>query len=404
MSGATESVLPATTSGRRIAEVDMLRGFALFGILVTNVTVATMLWSAGGTEDDPKPRFDGAIDHVIGGLVEALFSGRFYLLFAFLFGYSFTLQVAAAQRAGASPNNQLLRRCAALMAIGLAHVFLLWIGDILTLYAVLCLILILLRKLPPRTAVITGAILYAARSVWAFLPGSADVISGLAEVFDLPEIHEGFTGSSADTFATQVSLAPGFLVLIWFAQGITSLGLFLIGMAAGRRELFEDRDTLRRWSPRALWLGLGVGLPVSAVSFAGSMDWCPVPSFWGGVQELINPLMTFAYIAGIVLLAQSARTARVIGWLAPAGRMAASNYIAQSVVLMAVYTGYGFALVDTIPPAGVIGIALLTYATQLAVSSWWLRTHSYGPVEWLLRAATYLSIPSWRRVHTRSPQ
>ena len=82
--------------------------------------------------------------------MEALFSGRFYLLFAFLFGYSFTLQIAAAQRAGVSANPRLLRRCAALLVIGLAHVFLLWIGDILTLYAFLCQFLILLRWLRPR--------------------------------------------------------------------------------------------------------------------------------------------------------------------------------------------------------------------------------------------------------------
>lgn len=77
--------------------------------------------------------------------------------------------------------------------------------------------------------------------------------------------------------------------------------------------------------------------------------------------------------------------------------MAASNYIGQSVVLMVIYTGYGFALVDKIPPAGVIAVALVTYVAQLALSTWWLRSHRYGPVEWALRAATYLSIPEWKR-------
>ncbi|MEV6335184.1 DUF418 domain-containing protein [Nocardia vinacea] len=391
----SESVLPATAS-RRIAEVDILRGFALFGILIVNVAVATLLWSFGGTADDPRLGFDGPLDHFVTAVVEALFSGRFYLLFAFLFGYSFTLQIAAAQRAGVSANPRLLRRCAALMVIGLAHVLVLWIGDILTLYAFLCLFLILLRWLQPRAAVIGGTVLYLAWSIWSFLPGSGG-IAQVAEVLDVVAMHEGYTGSFGDTFTMQVSEAPLWIILIWITQGVPALGMFLIGMAAGKRKLFTEPETMRRWAPRVLIGGLAVGLPVSAVTFSDGMGWLEPPSYWNGIQEVANPLMTFAYIAGVIMLIRSARTARYMALLAPAGRMAASNYIMQSVVLMVIYTGYGFALADDVPPVGVIGIALVTYGAQLAFSHRWLRGHVYGPVEWVLRAATYLSVPDWRR-------
>ncbi|MFI6774465.1 DUF418 domain-containing protein [Nocardia sp. NPDC050412] len=391
----SESVLHATES-RRIAEVDILRGFALFGILIVNVVVATLLWSFGGTIDDPRLGFDGPFDHFVNAVVEALFSGRFYLLFAFLFGYSFTLQIAAAQRAGMSANPRLLRRCVALMAIGLAHVFLLWIGDILTLYAFLSLFLILLRWLEPRVAVIGGTVLYLAWSIWAFLPGAGG-ITEVAELLDVLALHEGYTGSFGDTFTMQLSEAPLWIILIWITQGVPALGMFLIGMAAGRRELFTEQETLRRWAPRVFIGGLAVGLPVSAVTFSYGMGWLEPPSYWNGIQEMINPLMTFAYIAGIIMLTRAARTAQYMALLAPAGRMAASNYIMQSVVLMVIYTGYGFALADDVPPAGVIGIALVTYGAQLAFSHWWLRGHAYGPVEWVLRAATYGLVPAWRR-------
>ncbi len=250
----SESVLPATTS-LRIAEVDILRGFALFGILIVNVAVATLLWSFGGTADDPRLGFDGPFDHLVNAVVEALFSGRFYLLFAFLFGYSFTLQIAAAQRAGVSANPRLLRRCATLMVIGLAHVLLLWIGDILTLYAFLCLFLILLRWLRPRVAVIGGTVLYLTWSIWAFLPGTGG-IAELAEVLDVVAMHEGYTGSFADTFTMQVSGAPLWIILIWITQGVPALGMFLIGMAAGKRKLFTEEQTLRRWAPRIFIGGL----------------------------------------------------------------------------------------------------------------------------------------------------
>ncbi|MEV5834629.1 DUF418 domain-containing protein [Nocardia sp. NPDC052112] len=391
----SETVLPATTS-QRIVEVDTLRGFALFGILIVNVTVATSLWSFGGTTDEPRLGFDGPFDHVVTAVVEALFSGRFYLLFALLFGYSFTLQIAAAQRAGISANPRLLRRCAALMVIGSAHVYLLWIGDILTLYAFLCLFLILLRWLEPRTALIGGAVLYLAWSMWAFLPGSGG-IGELAELLDVVALHEGYTGSFGDTFTMQASEALWWIILIWFTQGVPALGMFLIGMAAGKRKLFTEPELMRRWAPRVLIGALVVGLPVSAVTFSSGMSWLEPPSYWDGIQEVVNPFMTFAYIAGIIMLTRSTRTARYVALLAPAGRMAASNYIMQSVVLMVIYTGYGFALADDVPPAGVIGIALVTFGAQLGFSRWWLRGHAYGPEEWVLRAATYLSVPAWRR-------
>ncbi|MFD3702443.1 DUF418 domain-containing protein [Nocardia sp. NPDC058658] len=392
---------PAAQSGR-IGEVDILRGFALFGILITNVIVATSLWSVIGTREVPVLRFDGTVDLVVRATVDALFTGRFYLLFAFLFGYSFTLQIAAAQRAGVSPTRRLLRRCAALMAIGLVHVYLLWIGDILTLYAFLCLILITLRKLRPRTAVITAIVLYTIWSAWSFLPGYNGVLV-FGEFIDLPALSADYTGSFASTFAAQTALAPVFLLLIWFAQGVPSLAMFLIGMAAGKHNLFADPELLRRWSSRALVLGFGLGLPISAMTFAESMKWWHPPSLVHGLQMLVNPAMTFAYVAAVLLAAQSARLGRATALLAPAGRMAATNYIGQSVVMMLVYTGYGLGLADDLPPLAVIAIALLTFAAQLAFSAWWLRRHRYGPVEWVLRAATYLTIPAWRRSSENHP-
>ncbi|MGW0634534.1 DUF418 domain-containing protein [Nocardia salmonicida] len=400
MADALGTRSPAVRSGSRIAEVDILRGFALFGILITNVVVATSLWSVVGTREDPVLRFGGTADLLVRATVDALFTGRFYLLFAFLFGYSFTLQIAAAHRAGASPVGRLLRRCAALMAIGLVHVYLLWIGDILTLYAFLCLTLVALRKLRPRTAVIVGVVLYVTWSAWSFLPGENSLLA-FGEFVDLPAISADYTDTFASTFSAQTALAPVFLLLIWFSQGVPSLAMFLIGMAAGKRNLFADPDALRRWSLRALVIGLGLGVPISAMTFAETMTWWQAPAVIHGLQILVNPAMTFAYVAAILLAAQSARLGRYTALLAPAGRMAATNYIGQSIVLMLVYTGYGLALADDLAPPAVIAIAVLTFAAQLSLSAWWLRGHPYGPVEWLLRAATYLTVPAWRKSSAR---
>lgn len=383
------------SSARRIGEIDTLRGFALFGILVTNVVVMTTLLSFTGPNSDPHGLYDGTWDRLVYGIVNGFFLGKFYLLFAFLFGYSFTLQIAAAERVGAAPVRRLLRRSGALFLIGLAHVALLWIGDILTLYALLCLILVLLRKIRPRPALITGVVLYLLLALLAFIPGSGD-IEGLGNIFNLEQFRQGYTGTFAETFDTQIHVGPAFMLFTWIAQGVPSLGMFLIGMAAGKRRVFEDTELLRRWTPRALWLAGVVGLPISIGTVVWELKGGSHPSFWYGLQELVNPLMTLGYVAAIVWLTQSRWSGRV-AHLAPAGRMAASNYIFQSIVMMLVYTGYGLALGDRVPPAGVVGIALVTYAAQLWLSTRWLRGHPYGPVEWLLRAATYRQWPAWNR-------
>ncbi|QVI19706.1 DUF418 domain-containing protein [Nocardia tengchongensis] len=395
MSEQLETQVTDVRRDRRIGVVDSLRGFALFGILVTNTVVATMFWSSQGAAGDPRPMFESTADLFVYGVVEGFFVGKFYLLFAFLFGYSFTLQIAAAERAGVAPVPRLLRRCLALFLIGLAHVLLLWICDILTLYAALGLILVALRWIRPRPALITGLVLYFGFAALAFVPGNGG-LAGLGDVFDVQRMHDGFTGTFGDTLRAQLSFGPKFMVFTWLGQGIPALGMFLVGLAAGKRRVLEDAEWISRWLPRALAVGFGVGLPVSVVTVTLMTVHGKLPSFWYGVQEFANPLMTLGYAAGIVWLARY-RWAGAVGSLAPAGRMAATNYIGQSVVMMLIYTGYGLALADRVPPAGVVLLAVATYLVQLRVSAWWLRQHPYGPVEWLLRAVTYRSVPAWRR-------
>ncbi|MGW0251593.1 DUF418 domain-containing protein [Nocardia goodfellowii] len=394
MSVSPDSAPPvAAAPPTRITEIDILRGFALFGILVVNVFVATQLWDFGNARDFEQSSRDNG--HWVPAILDALFSGRFYLLFAFLFGYSFTLQMAAARQARVSERARLLRRCVALGAIGFAHVSLLWLGDILTLYAVLGLVLIACRHLRPRTAWIAGTVLYVAS---VLMPGMDAAFYAVWNVLEFPSLRVDFTRGFAETLHAQTTVGPKFMLLNWFGQALPSLGLLLIGMAAGKRGILHRPDILYRWAPRTVRVGVFVGLPVSLVTFADTMRWIDQPEIWSELQALVNPLMTLAYVAAIMQAAVYAPFfRRYLEWLAPAGQMAATNYIAQSVVLMALYSGYGLGLADQVPPTTMLALALLTFAAQVGLSGWWLRGHQYGPVEWVLRCATYLTIPSWRK-------
>ncbi|WUI04038.1 DUF418 domain-containing protein [Spirillospora sp. NBC_00431] len=386
---------PVTAAPRRIAALDALRGFALFGILIANVIVVSTLLTLGARGDD-QPLFDGAVDRTVLTLMDLLFLGKFFLLFSLLFGYSFTLQIEAAVRAGVAPVPRLSRRCGVLFVIGLAHVLFLWFGDILTLYAALCLVLILLRNVRAGTAAVLGCGVLVVASALALLPGDGGGL-GL-DFFDFDRVHRAYTGGPLDTLEAQLGLAPRFMAVIWTGQGPSALGMFLLGLAAGKARLLDGGPGLPAWLVRLQWIGLPVG-GAMAVWTVGDCDG-ELPAHGDALQILTNPLVTVAYAVTILRLirrGERSRTAAALASaLAPAGRMAATNYIAQSLVFALVYTGYGLALVDRVPPLGVVAIAVATFLLQLAASAWWLRRHPYGPVEWVMRAVTNAKKPAWR--------
>ncbi|MFC7589743.1 DUF418 domain-containing protein [Nonomuraea antimicrobica] len=152
-----------TPPASRVHEVDVVRGFALAGILVANIGYFA---DPGYAQSGDMPIPDGPVALAITAFVLT----KFYIVFSFLFGYSFTLQMRSAERAGASVTARTLRRCLGLFVIGVLHGILLWIGDILTLYAVLGLVLLGLRNLRPKTAVVIGsAIVGVLTLLWAAL-------------------------------------------------------------------------------------------------------------------------------------------------------------------------------------------------------------------------------------------
>jgi hypothetical protein len=219
---------PSVRTGRRIGEVDALRGFALFGILIANVIAVTGILSIQDEAFDFTYTFDSPVDQAVSTVVDAAFVGKFFVLFSFLFGYSFTLQLDAAARAQAPAVPRLLRRCAALFAIGAVHAALLWFGDILTLYAALGLLLVALRNVTPRTAVITAGCILLALAALQFLATSGGGDAGLS-FLDVQALGEGYRGGPLDTLAAQLSFDPAFAAVIWFGQGPSALAMFLLG-------------------------------------------------------------------------------------------------------------------------------------------------------------------------------
>jgi uncharacterized protein len=371
---------------QRIAAVDVLRGFALLGVVVVNTQAF-----AG----PPPPPL--AADRVVAWLVAWLFTAMSYSLFSLLFGLGFTIQMERAEGRGQDFGAFFRRRCAVLFAIGVAHAVLLFEGDILTLYAVLGIVLLSFRE-RSQAAVIRWAVALVAVAVGINLLGAVATLGSPPEQQGGgllgPENPAYRTLSYLDDIpariAPAVSQALGQLVL-----GFPNVfSMFLLGLYLGRRGVFGDVEgnvrvfrSLRRW-------GLLLGLPLNAVSatltvlVAGTWP----SALWLGeaVQAAGAPLLMLGYLGSVVLLLRSAGpVATVLGRLAPVGQISLTCYLSSSLLLNLAYYGFGLALYGRTGAAQNLAVSAVVYLLLVLGANLYAGHFRYGPVEWLWRSLSY---------------
>ncbi|QCI65707.1 DUF418 domain-containing protein [Phreatobacter stygius] len=388
------------TSAQRIIRVDALRGIALAGILVVNMKAFASAYYGTGVAD---PAFTSPFDQAVQWLVSWLFETKFYLMFSFLFGYSFTLQMQSAERAGEPFMPRLLRRQAGLWLIGLLHAVLLFYGDILTTYAVLGLVLLALRHRSDEQLFGLAQVLVVVTAlVWAFV---ALLLHVVGEVIDRAALARAAIVTeaayrSAPTAVIGQNLQH--LTTAWIPIGLIqapcALAMFCLGLVAGRRQFLRDFDRHRSLAGYLVVFGIVIGLPTAAFYAFTSVYWVGTAGELAGLALgiLTAPFLTGGYIAAAMLAFQTGPGARVARLLAPAGRMALSNYLLQSLISAFIFYAYGLGLIGRLPPWLVLFLAIAIFGVQLMLSAWWLRLFAYGPLEWLLRAVTLGRPPPMR--------
>ena len=391
------STLGAPASGEdRLRVVDALRGFALLGILLANV----LYWSGWGMVTDAQRLAWGG---TTGDLWQYRFhhllvDGKFYTIFSFLFGAGFALQLERLLRRGQDGLRIYRRRVLVLLGIGTVHSFLVWDGDILMLYALLGLLLPLFHRWRTRSLVLAGLVLVFLVPVagialfdalgWAPHEALYRLSFRIAESMCIDTAPEAalawMQGEDWRSWAAWVASGPSFTwglrLEVWRIPKV--LGIMLIGMAAGRGladgSLLANRALLRR----VLAIGLLIGVPCSlAYAFwrgQGQADW---PSLVGTLP------LAMAYAAGFALAWPHA--SRWLGVFVAPGRMALTNYLAQSVLGIVLFYGIGLGWVGRLSLVQIYGYALALYALQAALSQWWLAHHAQGPMEALWRRWTY---------------
>jgi uncharacterized protein len=369
----------------RIVELDALRGFALLGILLVNIGQFASTFHGIGL---PDPFFDGLSDRLTAFTVIWLLGLKFYLIFSFLFGYSFAVQMRAAERAGVSFAPLFLRRQAALWLVGVLHAVLLFHGDILTTYALLGVALLLLSKRGDRGLLrLAGWLIGGTAALWALLGGVAllaqpdlDLASSLERAFAAMRAYRDTPASVIAQHVSELSWVGANLVTV---QAPCALAMFLVGLVLGRRGLIEEAPLHQAALRRLARWGLAIGLPGTAPS-AFCMAMAP-ESHWAllalSLSLLTAPLLAGAYVALVLLFFQSKAGIALRDALAPAGRMALSNYLAQSLVCALIFHAYGLGLVGQVSPLSAVLFGLLIFLLQLACSGWWMRRFERGPLE-----------------------
>nr|BFE81927.1 hypothetical protein GCM10020093_045280 [Planobispora longispora] len=244
---------PIRASVPRIAALDVLRGFALGGILMVNIGPMAYLLGFG----------DGPAEE----LVNVLFAGKFYVLFSFLFGYSFTMQLRSAERDGTGAAARTVRRCLTLITLGALHAVFLWLGDILLLYGVAGLLLLLTRSIRPRTALIVAGVLLVASTLlylaMSFVEGdpTGGLLGDANQARMLAEFRSGWLEAAGVRWDLYASI--GVFLLVFQLPSV--FAMFLVGLAAGRSRVLEDPARYLPFLPRLQLAGFGIGGTVTAL-------------------------------------------------------------------------------------------------------------------------------------------
>jgi uncharacterized protein len=408
---ATAAPAVPVAESERLQHLDVLRGLALIGILLVNFKFFTQPISS--LVLGPDASLQGA-DRWVEGLITVLAEGKFYALFSLLFGAGFALMMHRAETAQRPFRGLYLRRLAVLLGFGLAHVVLIWPGDILFVYALVALAMLLLFSRTPTGRLPKWAVVFLllpplANWLFAGLIGLAaldpqaagKIAAGFAQqdAAMRESIAQAASVYASGSFveAARQRLAEFAMLLSWAPFWLPPvLGYFLLGrwlIASGR---LLDPTAHAGFFRACVRLGFGLGLPLSALGYWLLLD-LPLHTPSASLALASSLLASGAALLAFGYLGLVTGSARRLRWLAPAGQMALSNYLLQSLFWTTLLYGYGLGLWGQLPRATHLPLALAFFAGQLALSHWWLARFRFGPAEWLWRSLTYLRPQPMRR-------
>jgi uncharacterized protein len=369
---------------KRDVAPDVLRGFALLGILVVNIQFMGLSSAEGARGDWTLGFANGSATF----LVASIFMGKFYLLFSFLFGYSSNYII----RGEPANRTRWIKRCLVLIALGALHFTFLWHGDIIFIYGVFGLLLIPFFFRADQTLKIWTRVVFFASSTLILLAGALVYIS---ERYFPEESYQALMDSKLDEVlinGTFIEAIPARLEL-WaygvstgiFLQGGLAFAAFLLGLRLARSQFLSSPIDTKKNS-KLMKIGLLLGAPIQIVSAAMlvSNEQSAEPSEATHVLALFfsfiaAPLLSMFYVGLIRKLVEE--KPHLVLWIKPAGKVSLTIYISQSVITSMIFAPWGLGLFQDLDTWQVLLLAFGIWLLLVYLASIWLKRFKQGPLE-----------------------
>jgi uncharacterized protein len=420
LTGEPATLTDPVSGLERISAIDVLRGVALLGILLINITSFALPYEGTRALLEGSPRDPNTM---VWFVVAVLFEGKMRALFSMLFGAGVILLTERFERRGDFANvaDIYYRRTLWLLAFGLAHAYFLWEGDILTAYGLAGLFLYPFRKLRGRSLVVLGVLVLTltlpaavieAQRLTRLHAGAAEAEAEKAAGHPLTRKQRDELNDwqdelddahpDADTVAESVTAHRGGYWTLFMRRServddftaddfFDTVGMMLVGMGLLKLRVISGLRSTRFYAALAI-LGLAIGLPLHAFAAwrAYSSGFDPIEIAW--ITATYNPgrlAIAAAYIGLVMLLARAGILRPLTAGLAAVGRTALSNYLATTLICTTLFDGYGFGLFDKLQRWELYLVVLAIWTLQLVASPIWLRYYLFGPAEWGWRSLTY---------------
>ena len=393
----------------RIISLDVLRGFAVLGILVMNIQSFSMIQAA---YINPTAYGDlSGINRLVSILSYIFADHKFMTIFSLLYGAGILMLTQRAEARGVRPAGLHYRRTIWLIIFGLLHAYLLWYGDILFKYGACALIAYPFRGLRPGRLLLAGLIIFSVAFGLYLLFGFSipywpeEAVQNTEKIWNpgaatIAEQTRAYQGVWLEQMSVRIPEAVGgqtFLLAI--RTGWRVLGLMLMGMALMKWGVLTARRS-RRFYSYMLVTGFAVGFPLVIVGLilnnraAWAMEYSLFQgglfNYWGSI------FVSSGYIAIVMLACSSSARGMLIRALSAVGRMAFTNYIVQTLICTTIFYGHGFGLFGQVERKAQILIVFAVWIFQLVASPLWLKHYRYGPMEWLWRSLAYRKIQQMR--------
>ncbi|MEK4867501.1 DUF418 domain-containing protein [Bacillus sp. FSL E2-8895] len=382
---------------QRVEFVDAIRGFALFGILLVNITLIQF-----GLFANEKPTYIfGKLDESANWFIQFFGTQNFISLFSFLFGLSIILLQKSIIAKGKKFFPTYIRRISILLLLGYIHGTFVWEGDILFAYGIVGIFLMMFINRKPKTLLIWASILLALIMFASYQSEpTSNTFNDVAPYIEKEhKVHE--TGSYMDHINFRLTENPfdymgingifGLVILSIFALIFMS-PLFLLGMYVGKKGWLFEID---KHIPAVKKIWLITGIFSFTIKILTMFVKHPILIM---LQDGFTPVtMPFLYGCTIILLFHYKKASRLLTYMANMGKMSVSNYLAQSIIATTIFYAYGFGLYGKIGYFFGILLTIGIYTIQLFVSTYWLQKYRMGPVEYVWRLGTYLERPRFKK-------